>query len=153
MKKALALILTVAMLLSTVAIGASAARVVTEVPGVVDKAWYGEAIRWAADIGIVEGYGSNLFGTTDDITREQLAVFLYRYEQYMSEDSGETQTFDLDFADTESVSPWAQEALSWMVENGIMEGKDGIRLDPRGTATRAEIATVLFRYVTLKTQK
>lgn len=117
------------------------------------KAWYGEAIRWAADIGIVEGYGSNLFGTTDDITREQLAVFLYRYERYMSEDSGETQTFDLDFADTESVSPWAQEALSWMVENGIMEGKDGNRLDPRGTATRAEIATVLFRYVTLKTQK
>ena len=51
------------------------------------------------------------------------------------------------------VTAWYAEAVSTVYENGIMEGKDGNRLDPRGTATRAEIATVLFRYVTLKTQK
>lgn len=100
------------------------------------KTWYEPGMDWAKAQGISDG--------TDPegiITREQLATMLYRYAK------GETGGKPEGFADAESVSDWAVDAMAWCVEKGIVTGKPGDRLDPQGTATRAEVAAVLERFV------
>ncbi len=104
--------------------------------------WYTEAVRWAASQGVVEGYGDGRFGPGDPITREQLAVMLWRYA---GKPAAGSQT--LEFADAGKVSGYAQEALAWAVEQGILQGKDSQVLDPKGQATRAETAVMLMRFL------
>lgn len=100
--------------------------------------WYAEGVSWAAEKGIITGYGGNKFGPDDGITREQLAVMLWRYARSPAAVSSE-----LDFADTDQVSSWAQEALLWATGKGILNGKGGGILDPTGKATRAEAAQII----------
>ena len=102
------------------------------------SAWYAQAASWAMETGIFSGYGSGNFGPEDPITREQLAVVLYRY-------AGSPEvTGDLSaFSDGESASPYARAALAWAVENGIFQGNGGGVLDPQGSATRAQVAQVM----------
>ena len=113
-------------------------------PDVAPGAWYADAVAWASASGIVTGYGSGLFGPNDPITREQLAVMLCRFAQSQGEDTapGGLQ----DFADAGDVSAFAREAMGWAVSAGLLTGKDGGRLDPQGSATRAEAAAILMRY-------
>lgn len=107
--------------------------------------WYSEAVRWAASVGIVTGYGDGTFGIGDNITREQFAVMLYRYAIQLN---GEGKAdAELSFNDANKVSSWAYEACAWCYENGILTGKPGNILDPQGTATRAELATMLYRFL------
>ena len=108
--------------------------------------WYSEAVAWADENGIVKGYGTGAFGTNDAVTREQFAAMLYRYAQYSGRviQTGNDLT---DFKDAARVSSWAQDAMLWAVHNGIITGKPGKLLDPQGTATRAEIAAMLRRFV------
>ncbi len=108
--------------------------------------WYSEAVAWADENGIVKGYGTGAFGTNDPVTREQFAAMLYRYAQYSGRviQTGNDLT---DFKDAGKVSSWAQDAMLWAVHNGIITGKPGKLLDPQGTATRAEIAAMLRRFV------
>ena len=107
--------------------------------------WYEDAIIWAAANGIVEGYGDGTFFPDADVTREQMAAILYRYAEYAGLDV--TGRGDLTaFPDGESVSAWAEENVSWAVAEGLLTGRDDGTLDPAGTATRAEIATILMRY-------
>lgn len=108
--------------------------------------WYTEAVRWAASEGIVKGYSDTAFGPNDSITREQLAAILYRCEQKNGGGFKGTWMFRMDFADLADVSDWAYEAMCWMNMNGIVNGKPGNVLDPRGNAARAEAATMLYRY-------
>ncbi len=109
-----------------------------DVPGGV---WYTEAVRWAASQGVVNGYNRYKFGPDDNITREQLAVMLWRYA------GSPGATDNLHFRDAEKISGYALEALRWAVGQDIMQGKgDGI-LDPKGTATRAEAAAMLMRFL------
>ncbi|MCF0123091.1 MAG: S-layer homology domain-containing protein, partial [Ruminiclostridium sp.] len=117
----------------------------TDVP---EGTWYTEAVRWAASVGIVKGYGDGTFGITDDITREQLAAMLYRYERLFN-DNGITDigSFPLNFPDGGAVSAWADEAVKWAVKEGIMNGKGDGTLDPQGIATRAETAQMLMNYL------
>lgn len=105
-------------------------------------AWYSEAVAWAAERGIVSGYGNGLFGPGDNITREQLAVMLWRY-------AGEPAATnkELHFHDADEVSGYALDALRWAVENGIINGKGGGILDPQGQATRAQVAQMLMNYL------
>lgn len=111
---------------------------------VAQGAWYAEAIRWAATSGVIEGYGDGRFSPDDAITREQLTAMLYRYA------GAGTVNGDLSaFVDAGSVSDWALEAMNWAVAQGIIGGKDGARLDPRGSALRAEAATMLQRFAEL----
>ena len=109
--------------------------------------WYTDAILWAAGTKVVTGYAHNgMFGPADNITREQMAVMMYRYANYMEYDtSGKT---DLDqFADVANVSEFAKEAMKWAVGTGIIKGKgDGIKIDPQGNASRAECATIIMRF-------
>ena len=112
---------------------------------VASDAYYTEAVRWAASKGIVGGYGNGLFGANDDVTREQLAAILYRYAAYQGYDV--SQRADLSgFGDAESISGYAQEALSWAHAQGLVLGFEDGSLRPQGTASRAQIAAVLMRF-------
>ena len=123
--------------------GAKADSRFTDVAG---GQWYSGAVAWADENGIVKGYGTGAFGTNDAVTREQFAAMLYRYAQYSGRviQTGNDLT---DFKDAGKVSSWAQDAMLWAVHNGIITGKPGKLLDPQGTATRAEIAAMLRRFV------
>ena len=114
--------------------------------------WYTEAIRWAASEGIVNGYSADQFAPNDAITREQLATILYRYEQYKGGGFKDMWMFLLDYPDRDEVSEWAYEAMCWMTMNDVISGiADGgtTVLDPRGSATRAQVATILWRFCEL----
>ena len=102
--------------------------------------WYTEAVRWAASQGVVSGYGDGTFGPNDPITREQLAVMLWRYS------GSPAATKELYFNDTDEISGFALEALRWAVENGILNG-DGGRLAPQNQATRAQAAQMLKSFI------
>ena len=111
-------------------------------------AYYAEAIRWATSEGIAGGYGGGVFGPDDPITREQLAVMLYRYAQHEGCDvSIGEDTNILSYADAFTVSEYAVSALQWACGAGIISGTgDGSTLTPQGEATRAQAATVLMRF-------
>ena len=112
--------------------------------------WYTEAVRYASSQGIVKGYGDGRFGSTDNITREQLSAMLYRYEQTVNGGgfSGDW-AFNLSFSDADKVSGWAAEGVTWCVMNGVGGGRVDGTLDPLGTATRTETAQMLMKYLTL----
>lgn len=107
--------------------------------------WYNDAVNWAAQKGIVTGYGNGTFGPMDNITREQMAAILYRYAQYKGYDVSAKGDLTA-FTDGNTVSDWAKDAMSWAVGTALFNGKgDGI-LDPTTTATRAEVAKILMTY-------
>ena len=109
---------------------------------VANEAWYTEAIRWATSQGIVGGYGNGTFGPNDPITREQLAVMLWRYSG-----SPAATNKELHFNDTDEISGFALEAIRWAVENGILNGYGDGRLGPQGQATRAQMAQMLKNFI------
>lgn len=113
--------------------------------------WYTQAVAWAAQNGIVNGVGSNKFDPDAKITREQLAAVLYRYAGKVGMDVSARADLKL-FPDAGSVSAYAADALSWCVANGIVNGtlEHGTAyLDPQGSATRAQVATLMSRYLKL----
>jgi len=106
---------------------------------VADSQWYSKAVYWANEKGIVQGYAGK-FDPTTAITREQLATILYRYS------GSPTTAGTLDnFADASTVSSWAKTALSWTAEKKLISGVTGTQLSPQTTATRAQVATILYR--------
>ena len=108
--------------------------------------WYTDAVAWAAQNGIVNGVSDTEFAPGDDITREQLAAILYRYAACQGYDV--SQRADLSgFGDAESISGYAQEALSWAHAQGLVLGFEDGSLRPQGTASRAQIAAVLMRFL------
>lgn len=107
-------------------------------------AWYAAAVDWAAEKQIVKGYGDGRFGPEDPITREQLAAILYRYAGFKGYDVDLRTDLTL-FTDGDSISGWAQEAVSWAVATGLLEG-DGEMLTPRSPAQRCQAATILRRF-------
>ena len=108
--------------------------------------WYTDAVAWAAENGIVNGVSDTEFAPGDDITREQLAAILYRYAACQGYDV--SQRADLSgFGDASSIRPYAQEALSWAHAQGLVLGFEDGSLRPQGTASRAQIAAVLMRFL------
>ena len=113
---------------------------------VSESAWYAPAIEWAADMGIVSGYGDGLFGPNDEITREQLTVMLHNYIK--KKDVALPAKTNLEtFADEATISSWALEGLKAVQSYGIITGKPGNVYDPKTSATRAEVATIFARFV------
>lgn len=104
--------------------------------------WYTDAVSWASHNGVMGGYGNGIFGMNDPITREQLAVLLWRYAGSPDVTANNISSF----SDAGSSSSYAVLALNWAVENGILSGKGSGKLDPSGNATRAEIAAMLTRF-------
>ncbi len=122
--------------------GRPAANYLLQYSDVAEGAWHTAAIRWATSRGIIGGYGNGMFGPNDNITREQLAVMLWRYAG-----SPAATEKELHFTDADKASGYALEALRWAVENGIMSGKGGGILDPKGLATRVQTAQMLKDYL------
>ena len=125
---------------------------VNEYDGFVDvapAAYYADAVTWAAYNQIVSGYGEGKFGPADPITREQLAVILFRYLQYkkMQPDRADENVLN-DFADQNQIGSYARTAVCWAVEAGILRGSTRL-LNPQGTATRAQVAAILSRFCKL----
>lgn len=106
--------------------------------------YYSTAVAWAAKNGIVDGYSSTVFGVNDPVTREQFATILYRYAKYMGYSTvGSSLT---GYYDANSVSSWARDAMGWAVKNGIITGSGNSRLNPTGTASRAEVAQMFMSF-------
>ena len=109
-------------------------------------AYYAPYVNWAAQNGIVEGVTATTFAPDTNINREQMAVIMANYAKKLGYDLPKTlQT--VTFADNAQISSWAKNAVRIMQQAGILSGKNGNKFDPKGTATRAEIATVLRRFV------
>ena len=108
--------------------------------------WYADAITWTAENSIFAGYGKDKFGPDDPITREQLAAIFYRYADYKGYDLTIKGNPDK-FKDADKITDYAKTAMQWAVGSGLVKGKSGNLLDPQGTATRAEIAAMLHRFI------
>ena len=108
--------------------------------------WYADAITWTAENGIFAGYSKDKFGPDDPITREQLTAIFYRYADYKGYKLTVTGNLDK-FEDADKITDYAKTVMQWAVGNGLIKGKAENLLDPQGTATRAEIAAMLHRFV------
>ena len=108
--------------------------------------WYADAITWTAENGIFAGYGKDKFGPDDPITREQLAAIFYRYADYKGYDLTVKGNLDK-FKDADKITDYAKTAMQWAVGSDLVKGKSGALLDPQDKATRAEIATMLHRFI------
>ena len=117
-------------------------------PDVPANEWYGEAVAWAQQKGIVMGFEDGTFRPMEEISRQDMALMLQRYAKTVK-GTDTTPTGDLSrWPDAGQVGSWAVDALRWCVGAGIINGKDG-GLQPAGNATRAEFATILMRYAKL----
>ena len=111
---------------------------------VAPDAYYTEAVRWAASLGIASGYGDGRFGVGGTITREQAAAMLYRFAKAQGLDTTQGGMAVREFDDFGRVSPYAGEAMAWAVNAGVLQGTDN-RLLPQAPCTRAQIVTFLYR--------
>ena len=105
--------------------------------------WYTDAVLWASQQGLVGGYGNGLFGTNDPVTREQIAVLLWRYAGSPAAEAG------ADFADESAISDYAVQAVDWARASGVVSGAEGNRFLPQSNATRVQVAAILRNYLTM----
>ena len=117
---------------------------------VEDGAWYADAVNWAVQTGVAQGYDNGNFGPDDPITREQLAALLYRYAlaKGYEADAGSQAALSA-YGDAGEVSGYALPAMRWACDAGIVTGVTESALEPRGTATRAQAATMFMRFLNL----
>ena len=120
---------------------------IEDFPDVTGQYYY-DAVRWAAKDKIVSGYNSGKFGPNDNITREQLATILCNYAKYKKQNVN-LSTDTSKYKDWYKVTGYARPAMSWAVSTGVITGKyNGTRVDPQGTASRAEAAGMIYNYCT-----
>lgn len=115
---------------------------------VPDDLWYTTAVAWASEKGIVNGMGGNVFAPDELVTREQMVTMLYRYQSYKKGNTSARGSLS-DFPDGDAVSSWAKDGVEWAVGKKLLTGRNTGHLDPSGTATRAEVATILQRFAAL----
>lgn len=113
---------------------------------VLNGKWYTNAIAWASANGIVEGLSGNRFAPNAPIAREQLAAILFRYAKACGYDVSARAELTA-YADSAQVSTWAGDAMRWAVAAGLISGRSGAQLAPKGEATRAEVAVILMNFV------
>ncbi len=116
----------------------------TDVPA---EMWYTDAVLWARQSGIATGYGDNTFRPNLNLTREQLADFLYNYAKYKGYDLTLGASFNLQaFGDASKITEYVRAAMKWACGTGLIKGKPGNLLAPNDGASRAEVATILKRF-------
>ncbi len=108
--------------------------------------YYGKYVDWAAKGGVIGGYGNGEFGPNDQITREQMAAILYRFADFLDVLPADMGA-ELDYPDAGDISSWSQAAALYCRQTGIITGRDGGSFAPQGTATRAEVAVILERFI------
>ena len=109
------------------------------------QAWYGNAVYWARITGVATGYGDGTFQPGDSITRQEFAQMLYNYAKYKGYDLSAEGDLS-QFPDSESVADWAEAAMRWANGNELINGHDDGTLEPDGTATRAQAASILMKF-------
>ena len=114
-------------------------------PDVASRQYYTDAVAWAVQNGIVVGYNNGNFGPHDTITREQLAAILFRYASYKGYNVAERTDLSK-FSDKDQIHGYAVEPLAWANSEGLVNGTSAATLNPRGGATRAQVAAVLTRF-------
>ena len=115
---------------------------------VPDTAWYKNAVNWAKRNGIAVGVSEKTFAPSAPVSREQLALIMQKFRRYLDLSvSGRSELRY--FRDIDAVSGWAYDSVRWAVSNGILTGKDDHILDPKGAAARAELAQVIYKFMTL----
>ena len=112
---------------------------------VADGDWYADAVNWAASVGIVAGFEDGTFRPNAPITREQMAAILYNYAQWKGYDV--SSRADLSRY-SDQPSEWAEDVMQWAVAEGLISGTSATTLDPQGHATRAQVASILQRFLT-----
>ena len=118
---------------------------IEDFPDVTGQYYY-DAVRWAAKDKIVSGYNSGKFGPNDNITREQLATILCNYAKY-KQNNVNMSTDTSKYTDWYKITGYAKPSMDWAVATGVITGKyNGIKVDPQGTATRAEAAGMIYNY-------
>ena len=111
--------------------------------------YYANGVAWAAKTGVVTGRDDDTFAPEDTITREELALMLYRYAKLLKLDAGTAEDTLDSFPDGSNTHSWAEEGMAWCVANGILQGRTNGNLDPRTNVTRAEVAVMLQRFINL----
>ena len=107
--------------------------------------YYYDAISWAYDAGVVDGFDAHTFKPDQNVTREQLAAILYRYAKYMNL-STSGSAYLAKYKDADKIANWAYDAMAWANYRGLINGTSATRIDPKGYATRAQIAAILHRF-------
>ena len=113
---------------------------------VLDGKWYTKAVIWAAENDVVAGKGNGTFAPNELVTREQFANMMRNYAKFKGQDTSATVTLE-EFSDTDQIHSWALASVKWAVQEGVISGKGNGKLDPLGTATRAECAQILYNYL------
>lgn len=115
---------------------------------VADGIYYHDPIAWAADGGIIHGYGDGRFGPDDNLTREQMVTILYRYAKLLGNvDVGEDNHQAItSFTDGDQISSWALPAINWALSEAIIQGIGNKMLAPKSFATRAQVAQLIFKF-------
>ncbi|MGN1350342.1 MAG: S-layer homology domain-containing protein [Anaerovoracaceae bacterium] len=127
--------------------GAPSASTSSRFYDVYSTSWYARSVNWASNYGIAAGISGTQFNPNGSVTREQLAAIMYRYAQYKGGNVTNTGDYSIrTFSDRNSISPYAKDAVCWACNSGLLSGKTGTRLDPKGSATRAEAATIIMRF-------
>jgi len=126
--------------------GEPTAKKASKFRDVTSGQWYEKAVDWAAEHGIVSGYGDGFFGSDDPITREQMAVILMSYAKLKGYDVSAAADLKM-FTDSKSISAWAKAAMQWANAGSLISGIGASTLAPQGAATRAQVAAILMRFV------
>ena len=110
------------------------------------NSWYGDAVCWARLNGIVKGYSDEVFAPDQEISREQIAAIFERYADFKGAAAGEKGDLS-EFTDASEISEWAKGHVEWAVGAGLINGRDDGTVDPLGSASRAEVAAMLHRFL------
>lgn len=117
----------------------------TDIPA---DSWFEAYVGWGAHSGVVTGFEDGTFRPLTQVSREQMAVFMYRFAKTFGHSDGAYDTSVLyGFEDLSAISPWAFEAVCWAVQNGLISGRTQIGIDPLGYATRGEVSAIMARFL------
>lgn len=119
---------------------------ITKFNDVKENDYYSNAVNWAVEKGITNGTGNGKFEPSSSVTREQLVVMIYRYAKMSGKDINKKANL-LNYEDNNKIDDYAKEAFEWAIEEKIITGRTETELAPKGTATRAEVATILMRFI------
>ena len=125
--------------------GKPAASVGVTFNDVAADTWYTDAIAWASENGIVNGYTADTFGTNDSISRQDMVTILYRYLKYKGLTPADGTALDA-YTDAADVSDYAKPAVQWAYAKGLIKGTSDTALSPKDDCTRAQVATIILRY-------
>ncbi len=120
---------------------------------VASGSWYADAVKWAADSNIVNGISSDTFAPKKNVTREQLVCMMYRYAEYKNIDTTlEGELLIDNYTDKDDISAYAADSVKWSLEKAIIQGS-GSKINPKGNATRAQMAQILCNFLTKDSSK